>query len=108
MISTADLGTLNNSARNSRQSLLAAPSTGGDVSRIFSAWSCTPHTSFFDARGWMWRVRTMPSLLRTQRACSDRLIAGELAGKTFQKGFKTHLELDFLTTDVFNPGLEFT
>ena len=37
MISTADFGTSNNSARNTRQSLLAAPSTGGEVSRIFRA-----------------------------------------------------------------------
>ena len=44
MISTADFGTWNRSARNSRQSLLAAPSTGGDVRRIFRACKCGGNT----------------------------------------------------------------
>src|SRR5664279_6602992 len=102
MISTADLGTSSRSARNSRHSLLAAPSTGGDVSLILRALPCTPHNSFFDARGWTWRFRTIPPSVRLQRVGSGRLIAGKHTGMTVQQGLETHLELDFLPADIFD------
>jgi len=59
--STEDFDTPKSFARNSQQSLLAAPSTGGEVSLILSALSCIPQISFLDALGWTCRLIIIPS-----------------------------------------------
>src|SRR5690554_3569505 len=75
---TALLLTANSFAKNLISSVLALPSTGGALMRIFNASPCKPTTSDFDAFGCKWQVRIKLSPCHRKNVLTaQKIIHGE-------------------------------
>ncbi len=90
--------TLRSSAKSFMHCSFAAPSTGGEVSRIFTAPFTMPVTPHFDARGWTWTAKVTPSALSLTEINSNGSFTGggEHLAMGIQERLERRLELLFL------------
>src|SRR5207302_8025580 len=79
-ILTADLGLFKSLPRNAHNSSLARSSIAGACSRILSAPSMTPETSFFLARGWTLTANTTVPFSGYAFRSSNAIYSPEPAG----------------------------
>ncbi len=105
IMTTFDFATPRSLAKNSTQSLLAAPSTGGEVSRTLSSSPWSPQSSLRDALGWIWTLKVTPavdSVMCSVAASPLFLVEGEHLVMPVEESLKARFKLQFLPADLLD------